>query len=240
MKRPVYIMGDVHGKWEHIIDAAPSMNHGWRNKSLLLQVGDFGLGFCGPRVEDRELNELNKALAENYVELWVIRGNHDDPSRFDGEHIRSNIRTLKDYTVEIINDETYLFVGGALSIDRAQRLEGRSWWEDERMILLPESEWNDLAGAFDVVVTHMAPPQGPPILRGRKSMAVTMAALSDAELVNDLETENKNMGILYDRVCEFKKPRAWYYGHFHESANVEVEGTHFYLLDIDEIRRADK
>ena len=84
---------------------------------------------------------------------------------------------LADYTVEEIGGKTYLFVGGALSIDRELRLEGHSWWSDEDIKELSDDEWNSIAGKFDVVITHTAPSIAPPVLR-ESSMAVKMASFT--------------------------------------------------------------
>ena len=239
-QHPTYVMGDVHGHWDEIIEAAPNLSHALIG-STLIQVGDFGIGFGPHSDEARLLNKLNDALVKYNINLLVIRGNHDDPSYFTNNQIRSNIRLLADYTVEEIGGKTYLFVGGALSIDRELRLEGHSWWSDEGIKELSDDEWNSIAGKFDVVITHTAPSIAPPVLR-ESSIAVKMASLHDPLLVEDVRKENEKMNDLYNRVVEFQTPSQWYYGHFHKSANVVpfVDGTHFYMLDINEIRRVDK
>jgi metallophosphoesterase superfamily enzyme len=78
MKRKIYIVGDIHGKFETIF------NHLYYNELkdvVYIQVGDFGIGY-NLKYEKEKLRELNLLLEERYSELYVIRGNHDDPSFF--------------------------------------------------------------------------------------------------------------------------------------------------------------
>lgn len=233
MKDNIYVMGDVHGNWDQIIEVVPSL--GDPVGATLIQVGDFGMGFRPLSDEKLLLEDLNDNLVKHNVNLLVIRGNHDDPSYFTGQNIRSNIRLIADYTIEELGGQTYLFVGGALSIDRELRLEGRSWWSSEGIKDLTDDEWNDIAGKIDVVITHTAPPIAPPVLR-ESSMAVKMASLRDPSLIEDVRKENDKMQKLWKRVTEFHSPSQWFYGHFHESANAVVDGTHFHLLNIDEVK----
>jgi len=63
-----------------------------------------------------------------------------------------NFKLVPDYTRLEINGQSWLFVGGAVSINRIDREEGKTWWPNEDMVLR-----EDLAIPSDVLVTHAGP-----------------------------------------------------------------------------------
>ena len=66
--------------------------------------------------------------------------------------IFSNLEFIEDYTVKDLNGEKFLFVGGAISIDRRYRRESIDYWIDEPFVF-DENK----AQECDVLVTHSAP-----------------------------------------------------------------------------------
>ena len=81
---PLAFLGDIHGKWEVV-------KHYFELYSIsnikLVQVGDFGVGYKKKDEESQLLNELSLFLKEKNSFLYVIRGNHDNPSYFQKELI---------------------------------------------------------------------------------------------------------------------------------------------------------
>lgn len=127
----VFCVGDIHGDFESII--------GWIKRydltnSTLIFCGDCGFGFNKVEYYKQIINKINKECKKRNVYCLFGRGNHDDPSYFNGKSFKNGfIRTLNDYTVietYSIEDEgciltpnkTILWVGGATSIDRMYRL----------------------------------------------------------------------------------------------------------------------
>ena len=127
----VFCVGDIHGDFESVI--------GWIKRydltnSTLIFCGDVGFGFNKEEYYRQIIVKINKECKKRNVYCLFGRGNHDNPSCFNGESFKNGfVRTLKDYTViEIysIEDEscilppnkTILWVGGATSIDRKFRL----------------------------------------------------------------------------------------------------------------------
>ena len=110
--------------------------------------------------------------SENGTKVIYIRGNHDDPKFFDGTYNWSNIKLLPDYTVTVIEGKRILFIGGATSIDRLQRIPERSWWEGEIFNL--DVDKLSLYEAIDIVVTHTAPKFAYPI--GFNHLVMSFAA----------------------------------------------------------------
>ena len=67
----------------------------------LLKVGDFGIGFTEKFNDMTTLGQLSNFLKERNIQMYAIRGNHDDPDFFDGhlENYFDNLHLLPDYTV---------------------------------------------------------------------------------------------------------------------------------------------
>lgn len=110
-------IGDVQGRYERyrqIIAGAPRS----------IQVGDLGVGLCPPKGADAdEYSELplDAMIRGNHR---FIRGNHDNPTG-----CRAHSQWIADGHFE----NGVMFLGGALSVDRALRTEGYDWWPDEEL-----------------------------------------------------------------------------------------------------------
>jgi hypothetical protein len=236
---PLAFLGDIHGKWEVV-------KHYFELYSIsninLVQVGDFGVGYKKKDEESQLLNELSLFLKEKNSFLYVIRGNHDNPSYFQKELIDTytNIILLEDYTVLKNGNHSVLCVGGAVSIDRRLSKErsliiGRNlWWEGENFNY-DEEKLNIILDnhSIDIVVTHYSPklfyPQG-------FNHLVMSYAQNDDLLIQDLSNERNLLQNLYDKLFEKTSPKYWFYGHFHNS-NREIidEKINAILLNIDEL-----
>ena len=53
---------------------------------------------------------------------------------FDGSIMMPNFKLLPDYSRLVINGESWLFVGVAVSINRIEREAGETWWIGEEMV----------------------------------------------------------------------------------------------------------
>jgi hypothetical protein len=158
------------------------------------------------------------------INFYTIRGNHDDPSFFQGEKrvCLSNLKTIKDYTVATWQDKTFQFIGGAISIDRTGRVDGKSYWTKEVVDYKPEK-----LQKVDVLVTHTCPswcfPQ-------KFNEMVYGWAREDAYLIEDLSEERAVM----DEIFKLCQPSFHFYGHFHSSCTETINGCMHKLLDIYE------
>ena len=222
------LLGDIHGSFSHleyIINNTVEKN--------IIQVGDFGLGFKELEADLKTLKRIDDLLLHESKELYVIRGNHDNPKFWDGsyEDKFNNIYLVEDYAVHYIEDKKILFMGGAVSIDRLQRVAGKSWW------LLEGFDYNEdkltdilkFAGGVDMVVTHTSPSFCHP--RGFNSL-VHSFAYEDKTLLTDLKAERAEMDRAYSVICSYGKPSHWFYGHFHSDVHEEIDGTKFILLGV--------
>ena len=225
MKNIVYI-GDVHGNFAFI---RWWLKQGHHKNLTIIQVGDFGIGFK-PNPEDYELQILNKELGERESILLVIRGNHDNPSYFDGNHDYEFIKFLPDYTEMEIDGLNHLFIGGAISIDRTLRTNGVDYWENEGFV-------GDLGKVrslknIDVVVTHTAPNFVEPF--GFDGIVYHYAE-KDSKLLDDLRTERNLISEIFDELKKNNVLKYHFYGHYHYTTYNNVDGCKHYMLDISEV-----
>ncbi|WP_157157596.1 metallophosphoesterase [Diaminobutyricimonas sp. LJ205] len=163
-------VGDTHGNLGHLLAASRLFkSHGI---AVVTVLGDFG--FVWPGVDwGRDLDKLERRLADQQQTLFFVDGNHDWHPRlreFDqGEDgirwVRSNVGYVpRGYRVRLASGSTLAALGGANSIDREHRVSpaaaGRhanaaSWWPEESITDVDL----DVLGtdSADVLIAHDAP-----------------------------------------------------------------------------------
>lgn len=220
------ILGDIHRDFKVLLEHKKEGN--------IIQVGDFGLGFNRREKEESTMDYYNEILQARHIHVYAIRGNHDDPSYWDGRYEGkwSNITLVPDYTVMRLEHQNYLFMGGALSIDRIVRKEGRDYWKDEEFVYDEDKLIGVLKDSqpIDYVVTHTAPDMCEPIRIN--DLVRHYASLDPTDLIHELEIERAVMTRAYNVICEHSKPKKWFYGHFHYNYTEVIEGVEFMLLGI--------
>lgn len=221
--QPTYLLGDHHSNYNDLIRAL--LRRGLR-QCRIIHVGDGEEGYPGSW--DSETPEyLDNAFASLEIEYLSIRGNHSNPHVFDGSINMSNFKLLPDYARMEIDEETWLFVGGAISIDRINRIPGETWWIAEDMIL-DETR----AQPADVLVTHTSPSWTLP----PRSDLVDYYAAAEADIgTTSLKRELLDEAARHDRLFELVRPRIWYHGHHHRSATLQVDGCTIRQLGIAEL-----
>jgi hypothetical protein len=219
--KPIVFLGDHHGVWWELL---------WEleNKKIrdcyVVSVGDCGIGFVDKKTELSRVQTLNEDFKSRNINFLGIRGNHDDPSYFTGaERIQlSNFELIEDYSVYEHNSKLIQFIGGAISIDRKGRQEGKSYWKGEGL-----NFDKDKLQKVDTLVTHTAPswcfPQ-------QFNEMVYGWAKEDDSLLRELTKERSVMDDIFE-VC---KPTLHLYGHFHSSWTEEINGCKHKLLNINE------
>jgi DNA repair exonuclease SbcCD nuclease subunit len=230
LNKKVYFLGDLHGHFDLLTSQLKKSQF---NDAHIIQVGDFGVGFNRGE-ESRQLTILNEVCEAGNIKLYVIRGNHDDPSYFNGLFTEyNNILFVKDNTFLQLNGLTYFFSGGAISIDRCIRKVGINYWANEGVDINFNSLESDLLKypKIDVVVTHSSPSFAFPTQYDR---IVHAYIRRDSSLDKELRDERALITKLYDLLLS-KKIHHWIYGHFHaQHEETTHTGVHFVALDINE------
>ena len=194
--------------------------------SLFIIAGDCGIGFNKQKYYIDLFEHFNKILSYNNSYIIFIRGNHDDPSYFDGKTIDfSHIKAVPDYSVINVKDINILCVGGAISIDRMWRIK-----QEERINKFSATKkkslyWKNEAPVFnsmlldeitssikiDCVVSHTAPSFVNPEMHS----GVEEWESGDETLISDIKEERKVMDKVFERLRDNgTKPKYWAYSHF--------------------------
>lgn len=249
--KDIYFVGDIHGNFRAIF---------WTIKRLKIEncaivfCGDCGFGF-----NDRSERETfkyahaSRLLKDKNIELFFVRGNHDDPSCFDDRKFTSKyIHRVSDYSVIMTKEHNILCVGGGLSLDRRMRKmyyesnlqamtssgkftveQAKSeckpvYWEGE-MPVYDEKAIDALPCKIDIVCSHVAPTFCSPI--GCNDMGW---AKNDESLNDDMIQERQIMDSVYNRLKDNDHSlKYWYYGHYHYYNTEIINGIKFSLLDRD-------
>jgi Icc-related predicted phosphoesterase len=223
---PVYIVGDVHGRFDLLQQEIKRFDI--RN-CIIICVGDLGLGFhwkTDPKKEQRIHAQQNQWFGRRNIKFYSIRGNHDDPQFFTGKTriAYKNFEMIEDYTTFNINGERFLFIGGAISVDRSgnHRKEGFSYWKDEPLVFKP---W--LIKECDVLITHSAPTWNGPLSKdGLREFADWENC--DKSLWDECLQERKDIS----HIVRESKAKMHYCGHFHSYHWVEQCNCYSTILAI--------
>lgn len=245
-------LGDLHGYFDTLFNWLKTARF---EDTLIIICGDIGFGFNKEAYYKQKFMSINDYCVAHNCHLYLFRGNHDDPSYFDGNRINySNVKAIPDYSVIITNGETthkILCIGGGTSIDRLSRIredtlnaahyaqftgltlsEARekinlTYWEDE----LPSYDPIALENLhdIDIVCTHTCPSFVG--FKDKKGVEGWMSV--DADLGADLDKEREVMDMVYNSLTENRNPiKQWVYGHFHTHMSEEYEGIQFTMLDM--------
>jgi predicted phosphodiesterase len=190
----------------------------------IVHVGDSGMGFSTEKVTNSKFQTINKTLKRKNQRLFIVRGNHDDPSYWPRSV--GNIQLVEDYAkAEFKNGKVCLFIGGGISIDRCSRKEGVSYWKGEPTPS-PTCDISDV----DVVIAHDCPSW---INHPSSTLRVNYPSFcrDDADLMKDAKAQRETMDDIYHKAS----PSTWIYGHYHNyDKNFETD-CDFYCLNIYEM-----
>jgi hypothetical protein len=201
---PTRLIGDVHGKYARYKTILKNSPH------KTIQVGDMGIGFRRWPHGERSANPPFDLMVK--MDAQFIRGNHDNP-----EECRAHQRCIRDGAIE----SDVMFIGGALSIDRAYRYPDFSWWHDEE---LSEEELNDMTSVMidakpKMMITHECPDQ--------------IAAMIVRDTCDGTKLDPRfasRTRFAFDQMFAGHKPKLWVFGHWHVPFDRIVDGTRFICL----------
>lgn len=113
----IYNQGDVHSNSYATTNKIKQYDI---HNSLFILCGDCGFGF--ERLgyyKNLVLSKLTKVLKKYNCRIIYLRGNHDDPSYFNGKTINTKyVCAVPDYTIVKCMGKNILCIGGGISIDR--------------------------------------------------------------------------------------------------------------------------
>lgn len=232
-KRKLYICGDIHGELRTLVWEI-TVRRDIHNADIIV-VGDIGVGFGKPGGLKALYKRVENKLIDWNVKIWCIRGNHDDPTYFDGSVQYSQLELLPDHKVVKIGNFTIYPIGGGVTLDREKRLKineryekygskRRVYWEGERF----ETLTDNLPPKVDIIVSHMAPLSFRPIPErpDRVDPDIWEEELWDRRYLDYVQSEVRS--------------GYWFYGHYHKSYEGESGLTKYRGLDILELFEVER
>jgi Icc-related predicted phosphoesterase len=206
----VLIIGDVHHEFGTLNTLINK-----KNPDILIQCGDFAYYWTG---------QTSKNLIKPHnTKIYWIPGNHEDWITIEELHgrngkvpieIEPNIFYCPIGSALTIDEVKILFVGGAYSIDYMSRTPGYTWFTQE---VLKESDYNYIIENVhncDMVISHTCPRE------------------FNIESLFPEKRKDPSKDYL-SAILNKYKPHTWFYGHYHQfmQGNVEATGTQWYCLD---------
>lgn len=231
--RRVLLVGDLHGNIDAGLRAVQRAAE--LGADLIVQVGDFG--FWPDRGTQYEGSwqrtfegRVTKACMGAGISLIWIPGNHENWEELDRRRAEEGLDELGlwEHTAALweahpgvellIGGQRWLFVGGAVSVDRHWRTPGVSWFAQER--ITDEFGATIAAGQrdVDVIVAHDAP-SGVPFLYELNA--------GDRGWPADLIAESDAHQQLMRRILEARLAPGglWVHGHHHVRCTDQVAGA---------------
>lgn len=199
------VLGDTHGEGGAVRSAIElATGAGIR---VLLSVGDFGIGpWPGDKKSFTEV--VGRWLIQHDAYLLVTPGNHENYDRLDaaprddagtivlGERLRALPRGHR-WTRGGVR---FGSLGGAVSVDKMGRAEGKTWWPQERIAQADVDALGD--EPLDVLITHEVP-QGVPVVG---QLEVDPYILSEAD---------EGRQLILQAIDRTRPPRV-FSGHWHQ------------------------
>lgn len=188
IKMWIKAIGDVHAKFDRYLELILDEN----NILPTIQVGDFG-------VFNSETREALEPLIPS--RNFVIRGNHDNLSEL------SKMKNIFIPDGGMLHNT--LMIGGASSIDRHLRTEGKDWWPDEQLSYETTQEILAKLKESDptVVISHDAPHR----------------VVQEIFGVDD----HDNTRMYLDEVYMNCQPDLWIFGHWHRRQKMVKQHPRF-------------
>lgn len=231
----VLLLGDTHGDLEAI--ALSVMVAKKQGCDVVVQLGDFGFVWGRPKgiprgtMSDEITDEqwaagVQEQLAPvqrivkkhgDGVQLWFLLGNHENYDAYE----RAGLPIAGDAPISLGDRLTYLprgarwewdgvrflACGGAVSIDKAHRTEGLSWWPQE-LVRDEDVERCVAGGDCDVLLSHDSP-NNPQLQRALDMYSEYNHMPYKVDAISRANREKM------DQIADGTNPKRVYHGHYH-------------------------
>lgn len=241
----IILAGDLHGVWRNINFLIAK-----HKPSIILQVGDFGWwpkydnthkistdvwrrrhweDVLAPKKQTKW--RLN-GLKVNQGKLYFCPGNHEDwidLERMGTSFDPKPVEVLKNIfymprcsTLNLPDGRRVLFIGGAASIDKDQRIPYEDWFPQETITLedidaLPDTN-------IDIVVSHTCPIE----FREQLNEDSEDWRVSDSYWLEKFRDPSCNY---LSRALDKYNPKWWFFGHYHVFKHGKAYDTRWVCLN---------
>ena len=201
----IMVMGDVHRDFGALNSLVAK-----KRPDIVLSAGDFGYWPGKPNTWTRADGRImHKKVIEpkmGKTKLYFCDGNHEDHwalKKLESNEVYPNVFWMKRESVMTLEDgRVVMFMGGAISIDKANRKLGYDWFPDEEISYSDVHELPEVK--VDIVVSHTCP--------------------REFEMMGEdiRQRDNSRMALSY--VLMKYEPKQWYFGHWHFFKRGEYRG----------------
>lgn len=215
----LFVTGDLHGLESHARRLANKFfpqNKTLTKQDYVIVAGDFGFVWDGSKEEKYWL----KWLAERNFTTLFVDGNHENfdllysypVTHWNGGKVHlineSIIHLMRGQVYSIQGIKVFTF-GGADSIDKELRIEGKSWWRqempspqeyEEGKENLKRNNWT-----VDYIITHTCP----------------TSVLRLIEERFDVERQATEINDYLEAIMKHTHYKRWYSGHEHKDVLID-------------------
>lgn len=236
----IVITGDLHRNYD--IDKLSKIADLPSFPSIVLVAGDFGgiwnkptIDIDGKVVLHPDDVDFIESLKRYPFKIISCLGNHENYdvidklpriSAYGGRIIRlsDNVELLDRGYVYNLEGYSFLSIGGAMSTDRAYRIEHESYWSNEVInnndIDIAFNELNKVDNKVDFVLTHTCPSS---VLKSEIDSLDELVSNYKMKLQFALENDpSVNFLEEIKNKVEFSN---WFFGHFHLDKSFSYQGS---------------
>lgn len=216
----IIICGDIHGEFRELVFKLTDKGI---DNSAVIVVGDCGFGFEKPNYYRNNIyNRIIRKLTKSNIDLYFIRGNHDNPDYFNGDQIINlpRFKTISDYSILLTDFGNILCIGGATSIDKELRVPFESWWEGERPL---KKNMDELPRNINIILSHEGPIEFDPVVYRNEQMSL--------ETYQMIIKDRSYLGTVLKELS----PKHWLFGHYHKNLSGSWGDTLWHCLGITEL-----
>lgn len=211
----IVIIGDVHGQFETL-------------KNFLDQLTEYKIGaaiVCGDYgiwTDFYAHQWVPKKYRQEYpVPVYFCDGNHENHFELD-KYERGQIHQITDHSyfcafgsTLTLDGHTFLFCGGADSIDKKYRFPGVSWWPTE---LISEADMEYLPDKeIQTIISHTCP------------KSIVQSVIDQTMIRNAPKCKDPSIEYL-EQVKEKYHPKNWFFGHWHIPFKTIQDGISYHGL----------
>jgi len=232
----IFLTGDTHGTFTRLL--VPTLPKNKDTKLIIL--GDAAINYYLDSIDTMKKEFLN----DLGITIISIQGNHEERpenistykeiEQFNGkvfiEEEYPNIVFAKNGEIYNIEDNTFLVIGGAYSVDKYFRLRyNKPWFKDEQLSKKEQDIiFNNIKGKeVDYVLTHTCPYKYIP----REAFLEGI----DQDLVDN------SMEHYLDLIEENIDYKKWYCGHYHIEKQIDnLEFMYYNVKEIEKVKKLKK
>ncbi|WP_337007406.1 MULTISPECIES: metallophosphoesterase family protein [unclassified Microbacterium] len=212
----VAVLGDIHGNFRWLDIVARSIRALAPDITTMLQLGDWAMD---PGTTDEALD------GTGIERIYVTLGNHEP-----WDQITPLLKAHPGHAIQVseitwilprparltIGGRTVLSLGGAVSVDKAWRQEGVTWWRDEE-ITREQVSAAIAGGPADLMLTHESP-AGTPVRAVREILRTNPFGFP-ADAIADSATSRARVAKVWNIVY----PELLIHGHMHAPGGGQTE-----------------